>query len=472
MAITINGGASGSQVTINADKQTDAAYDLAGQVVKQLADISNTTLVSEIVSGSDPATESNKINVGTIDQAGDYTVSSAYKYVVVGDKTEVTSATDARINLTGVGKIGDTVNVVAGHKAGTTYKAGQESGTFINTASTAIFDGTGDKTGSWNIQTGSADDMIVLTNGNNTVNAGLGNNNIYLGKGNNAVYSYGHDTISGGEGGYQSVTLFGGNSTVDVGTSSLVIDSSSKNTISVGGESTVVGGQNSTVKFMGGQGNSFMGGVNDTISAIKGNLTVVHGSENNITVDNTLTFLNGTGNNTVTAGNATVFGATGLNMNINVTKSSQDGSLFVAGGGNETLNGSASTGALHVFANNQAGTQLEAIGGSGDDTLVGGAGDSKFTGGAGNNLFAFIKNDAQTHNVITDFKASVGNKIGLYNYGLDANSLQNALQSAVDQAGNTTLSFGATSITLEGVKASDLSVANFDISNSNGSASS
>lgn len=472
MAITINGGASGSQITINADNQTDNAYNLANQLVKHLTDISNTTVVSDVVSNSDPAAVANKVNVGTIDQAGDYTVSSAYKYVVVGDKSELASTTDHRVNLTGAGKASDSVSIVAGHKSGTTYNAGQESGSFINTANAAIFNGAGDKAGNWNIQTGSADDMIVLTNGNNTVNAGLGNNNIYLGQGNNAVYSYGQDTISGGEGGYQSVTLFGGNSTVDVGTSSLVIDSSSKNTISVGGESTVVGGQNSTVKFMGGQGNSFMGGVNDTISAVKGDLTVVHGSENNITVDNNLTFLNGTGNNTVTAGNATVFGASGLNMNINVTKSSQDGSLFVAGGGNETLNGSASTGALHVFANNQAGSQLEAIGGSGDDTLVGGAGDSKFTGGAGDNLFAFIKNDAQTHNVITDFKASVGNKIGLYNYGLDENSLQKALQSAVDQSGNTTLSFGATSITLEGVKASDLSVANFDFSNSNGSASS
>lgn len=472
MAITINGGASGSQVTINADNQTDNAYNLANQLVKHLTDISNTTVVSDVVSNSDPATVADKINVGTIDQAGDYTVSSAYKYVVVGDRAELNASTDPRINLTGKGNAGDSVSIVTGHKAGTTYNAGQESGSFINTANTAIFDGSGDKAGNWNIQTGSADDMIVLTNGNNTVNAGLGNNNIYLGKGNNTVYSYGHDTISGGEGGYQSVTLLGGNSTVDIGTASLVVDSSNNNTISVGGESTVVGGQNSTVKFMGGQGNSFMGGINDTISAIQGDLTVVRGSENNITADNNLTFLNGTGNNTVTAGNATIFGASGLNMNLNATHSSPDGSLFAAGGGNETLNGSASTGALHVFASNEAGSQLTATGGSGDDTLVGGAGDSKFTGGAGNNLFAFIKNDAQTHNVITDFKASVGNKIGLYNYGLDANSLQNALQSAVDQAGNTTLSFGATSITLEGVKASDLSVANFDISNSNGSASS
>lgn len=373
------------------------------------------------------------------------------------------------------------IDILAGSTELITYVAGKENGKFIGGSGPIKFEGNTVDGGNWNIVTGDADDTITAGNGQNTIDAGAGRNVITLSTGYNDIASEGADSISGP--GYNSITLMGGSSSnyhavINMGERTLVNDVSAYNTITVGGGSTVIGGTNSTVLFDSTKGasdandpaNSFIGGVNDTITANVDKLIVSRGYNNQITTSGQLTFLNGFGNTTITAANSTIFGADNLNLHVNtVDGGTSDPLLFVGSQGNETLDGSTYSKNMHVFANTVLGgtSSLIAQGGAGDDTLVGGTGNDTFTGSKGNNLFAFIKetgNGGKT--VITDFSASSGNKIGLYNYGLDADSLQAMLEKATEENGNTTLNISNHTIVLQGVSVNSLNANSFDIINS------
>ncbi len=178
-----------------------------------------------------------------------------------------------------------------------------------------------------------------------------------------------------------------------------------------------------------------------------------------------MTFLNGTGDSQINVGHATLFGGNNLNMNLNVNNADKE-TLYVASSGNETLDGSKSSVALHVFANNdtKGNGKLTATGGNGNDTLVGGSGVATFTGNKGNNLFGFIKGSSTGQTTITDFSDSAGNKIGLYNYGLNSDSMKKVLDAATYANGDTTLMVDTTKIVLQHVDVKSLNVAQFEYS--------
>lgn len=458
MAITIT-GANGEVISLD---------DATGRAITEASAL-QTNINSAIA--SDPASVEVYTNSGT------YEVSNANKYVVVANGDD---------SVTGAGAItinnGDAQNplyVLSGREAGTIYNANNVYNTntttniakFVNTAGNLTFNGAG-KVGSWALYTGDGDSTITTTDGNNQVNTGSGKNTIVLGTGNNSVYSEGQDTITGGGNGYQSVTLAGSKSEVTLGDNSLINDSSTgkDNTVSVGRNSTVFGGVSTTVTYNSGDQNVFQAGTSDTVNAAADSsaLRVIHGSDNTFNVEKTLSLFNGNGDTNITVNGQFIgFGASDSNYTLNA--GGNDSGFFVADKGNETLNASGSSANLLIYAYSVSGAQssFEVSGGSGNDTLAAGTGNSTFSGGAGDNLFLFNKANAENGNtVITDFANSSQNKIGLFDYGLDNDSLNQLLQSSQnDTNGNAVLNLDGHTITIQGISVSDLNTNQFVVEN-------
>jgi len=211
------------------------------------------------------------------------------------------------------------------------------------------------------------------------------------------------------------------------GTSSLFIDGGGS---SQGGASTVVAGAGALTVF-GGAG------------AYPNQGLIFGGS-------GALTFVANSGASTVVGGVAqeTLFGGSG--SYIYLTGGAPAASaMFVAGGGNETLNGSSALVGNQLFAGmNTAGlgSNDSLIGGTGNDTIVGGTGQATMTGGGGNDFFVFNQAAGGGTNTITDF--SNNDLLGVFGYGLTARAVVGA--SSVS-GGNTTISLpDHTKITLLG----------------------
>ncbi|CAI3947312.1 Ca2+-binding protein [Commensalibacter communis] len=353
---------------------------------------------------------------------------------------------------------------------------------------------------------------VTVGGGNNQFVTGNGSDNIHIGSGNATITAtMGMHTITGGSANsYIAATINGGSNAVDLtGNVNLVYGRGNDNSpLNVNGNATISGLQtdqtvsingksifnNVLIKNLDLNGNTTItGGVDTNISLLRGNYdskslltnsinTTVNALYGNIDVDgghsNQFNYING--NINLSSASATVNYFTGGTANIkgsgysNTTFKtfSKEDSIFTAGDGNETLNGSGSSGAFAVYANvdqktSEERTALTAIGGSGDDTLTAGSGDSVFTGGTGSNLFAFTKeNVAGGTTVITDFSASRDNQIALFDYGLNRNSLSKLLKSSQNNAhGDAVLNLENHSVTLQGVSVSDLNTNQFFIYN-------
>ncbi|MDI2090875.1 hypothetical protein [Commensalibacter oyaizuii] len=413
----------------------------------------------------DPSLVDGKIGYGLVTTTGSYHFGNGYEYIVTGGfnpdrNAPVTQFLNQPVTLSSGMSSGQNVKVLAGGTAQTTYIAGQESGQFVGgnqAGNNIVFRGNTVNGGDWVINTGRA------------------NSTIELGNGNNNVISEGHDTITAAVkngAGRDTVALFGNNSFVDVGAGSLVNDVSYGNTITVGGGSTVNGGTSGTVTFDGSYDSnvsSLNGGFATTVKAT-GDLNAAQIQDGQVDADKNFTLFNGGGDISATvAGNAIGFGSRGLNYTLNA-EGDQSG-FFTADAGNETLNASGSTAGLNIFANTIVGggnTTFNATGGSGNDTFTAGTGNSTFTGGEGNNAFLFADgtSDGGT-TVITDFaKDGSTNGIGLFNYGLNQQSLAELLRNSQNDAnGNAVLNIeGKHTIIIEGVSVSELTTDKFLVS--------
>ena len=88
-------------------------------------------------------------------------------------------------------------------------------------------------------------------------------------------------------------------------------------------------------------------------------------------------------------------------------------------------------------------------GGAGDDTLAGRGGDDLLTGGSGGDTFVFGATDG--HDTITDFSA--GDHISLDGFS------QHSGELSVSQAnGNTLITYGQTTITVQGANLTEQQV--------------
>lgn len=499
--ITVIGGTD-SAIAVTLDGTQ--AMNLANQFAQDLQDYYIQGKVNFTSVTADPNVVDDQLGYGVITQGGSYNAGNGYDYIVAGGYNytqspiyfgmdgetnyEVNPSTanilNEAVTINSVMNASQTVNVLAGNTNGFTYNAGEESGQLLagNANSNVAFQGNTLNGGSWTIAVGT---------GHNTINAGSGVNIIYSGnaqeaagsRGNsyidvtngitNQVTSEGQDTIvaSQDSDARNSVVLNGGSSqyaSVSLNSGVSVIDNSFYNSVTVGGGSTIQGGSAGNYNFDGSYNDyqsTFNSGYQSNITA-NNTVMVIHGDSNTVTGSQDVAVLNAIGNETANVtGTAAAFGADGLNMTLNATGNASG--LFVADVGNETLNASGSTAAIAIYANTVVGgnTNFVAIGGSNNDQLVAGTGNSTFTGGAGDNLFMFNKDSDQGGTtVITDFtRAGSNNKIGLYNYGIDTDSLQALLNSSSDDAnGDAVLKLENHTITIEGVHVSDLTVSQFD----------
>ncbi|MBS1051806.1 calcium-binding protein [Gluconobacter japonicus] len=451
MAITTVVGASGQILAVTVDGAQ--AQALANQYSSAISGVSGLTSY-DLVPGSNSSFSAG-VSQGVLTQSGSYSINGDVQYIAAGSYAAQDTLTGSvAIDLSK--NTASSVSLLTGAWDGVSVVAGNQSGSVVSSVGNNFFLGAG-KTGSWNIVTGSGNDTILGSNGNNTIDGGTGNNLIYLGSGTNVVRSEGQDTIDGSNG-TDTVTLLGGSSVVNLHANATVYDTTGSNSVTVGNNSFITGGSSSTY-FTTGASATVSGGLNDTISAA-GDLQQIRGTGNTISVDGSLSFLNGTGNTTITAGNATLFGASGLNVQFDGTSGY---SLFVGTGGDETISAASSHGVLEAFASNGGNTTI--IGGTGADTLVAGSGNATFTGGSGgSNLFALNGGLAGGDYTITDFGSAAGNLVALYRYGLQNNDgLQNVLSAATVAGGNTTIALNdGSKITFVGV--TDLKASDFTLS--------
>ncbi|GBQ85501.1 calcium-binding protein [Asaia krungthepensis] len=378
---------------------------------------------------------------------------------------------DEAVTINGAGlSSSDTLSILGGSTIGLTYEAGSApKGSFLGVSGDNFFNGN-NQSASWTIVTAAGNDTIMATNGTNDINAGAGNNVITLGQGINSVVSEGQDTITGEEGGVTELTLSGGNSLVSLGSNSHVSDNATIGSIiSLGNDSTVQAGQGSTIHFTGANG-TVMNASNDTVSAV-GDLTVLHGSDQTLSVGGALKFIAGTGNSVITADQSTLWGADGLSARLSIG----DNALWT---GNQT--GAQSN--EMIDASSSAGS-LEAWTGAGDQTIIGGQGADHFvfgteysgnsgatyatvTGGSGAaNSFGVLAGHTAGDITITDFSAVNGNKFFLYNYKpSDAEAaIKDLLATATVQGGNTSVMLDNNmKVTFTGV--TDLKASSFEIS--------
>ena len=437
-------GASGSIVPVTVNGA--AAFSLAqfyASTVNGLA-LSDQLAAKTLISGTAPSTvPSGKIGEGVILTAGSYSFPAGYSYVTNGATGPVTIDE---------GLVSSSTSVLAG-TGNTTLYGGAGGGLFIAGGGGNRFDGTG--TGNYVIALSDGNDSVYGNAGNDLVFGGTGTNEIFTGTGNDSVFSQGKDTIVLGSGS-NTVVLSGSSSTVYGGSGTALL-------VDVGSNNVFVGASGSTILFDGSSGSYYLsgnstviGGTSDTITA-SGNTTVFGGL-------NTSVFENGTGtlafiaqsDTTATIGGggayAAVFGASGSDITY-LTASGVNN--LMAGVGNETLDGSFSTGNIAIFGNSGDDSL---IGGSGADTLVAGSGNSTLTGGVGSsNMFMFSDGAAGGNVTISDFGSAAGNLVGLFGYG--ANEVSKALASATNVAGgsviklsdDTTVTF--TNLTAEQLKA-------------------
>ncbi|WP_029606191.1 beta strand repeat-containing protein [Kozakia baliensis] len=473
MAIVTVVGASGThvQVTVNGGQTQSLAQDYANNILS--ASSKGSFSSSSLTAGSNAAPASNASVVqGIITAGGNYTLTGNYTHAVIGAHAtdeQVQPLLSGAVTINGAGVTASSFNVLASDTAGVTLNVDSQSGAFVSTVGNNTFNAQG-KNGNWRVATGDGNDTIYGSNGSNTISGGAGQNHITLGNGTNLVLSQGQDTIDGvDDGSTDTVTLMGGTSQVSLQSNSVVVDTSSKNNISVGDNSSVFGGSASAITFTGNTG-LVNGAVGATISAANA-LQVVHGSDQDISVSGALQFISGTGNTSISAGTATVYGASGLHL----TLDSKGETLFTANQphttGDEYLDASSSHGTLSAWTG--AGNQT-IIGGTGADHFVfgtqfdGTTGDSNatVTGGSGaDNAFGVLKGHTGGDFTITDFGSAAGNIFFMYNYkpADQAKAIQDLLATATVKGGNTTLQLDNNAkVTFLGVN--DLKATNINIS--------
>ncbi|NVN04744.1 calcium-binding protein [Asaia spathodeae] len=450
MSIVTIVGSSGTaiHVTVGGGKAQDLAEVYARQMVDALArDKLTTVLLSPGV--STPHDADGSLYSGFVTTGGSYAPTGTYDFIGVGalnDATNSTASLNERVTVNGSGiNATGVLSVLGGTTAGLTFEAGVGDGSFLAVTGDNYFNG-GTQSANWTIVTAGGNDTILATNGTNYIDAGTGNNLILLQQGTNNVVSEGRDTITGGTAGNASITIQGGNTVVSLGGTAFISDDATIGSlITVGDNSTVQSGQGSTVVFSGANG-TLSGAQNDTVSAL-GNLSVVHGSNQTISVSGSLQFIAGTGSTNISAAQSTLWGANDLSATVSAGNTALWTGNQLGSSSNQLIDASSSKGTLEAWTG--AGDQI-VIGGQGSDHFVFGteydgnldATHVTVSGGSGSaNTFGVLAGHTAGDITITDFAAASGNKFFMYNYKPeDAEAaVENLLATATIQGGNTSI---------------------------------
>jgi Ca2+-binding RTX toxin-like protein len=275
--------------------------------------------------------------------------------------------------VTGVGNL----DTPTGAGLGTVYVTDQSTATdqlvLDGTGTNMLFSATG---GGGTILTGSGNDTISVASGWLVRTEGSGDK----------IFASGTDTIVAGG---ANTIVASGNDTVFGGT----------------GGANVYGGSNGALTYVAGSGN-------DTVTPGAGNLTAFDGA-GGTTYDITIglaTIVAGAGTSLATD-SATINGGSGETTYFGNDYSSltftgdTNNNLFVAGTGQETINGSGSTGSNVFFAG--AGNDSITGGKDGANILWAGNGNDTLTGGGpGYNLFGFVQEAGNNSDTITDWNST------------------------------------------------------------------
>jgi hypothetical protein len=360
------------------------------------------------------------------------------------------------------GSVADLINLTA--DSGNILVVSDAAGGGEPAGSDTLYAGSGSTTidnmsvGGGERDVGGSGNLLVNDAGSaDTISAGLGNATVNM-AGTNAVMFGGLGTLdinaAGGAGATVAFGLgggtfissaassdalvFGGNGAVSVNASSTTND-----TI-VGGDGalTVSAGSATGLLVFGpvsGTGMDFIGGSNSaTVVGQSGHDTITGGTGPLVAIAGPNETLSAAGGSAGT----TLFG--GANGDLTYTGSS--GTLeFIAGSGNETLNGTGSStnntfwGGLDSTAGNSLG------GGTGNDGMIAGLGADTFTGGGGNNEYLFFNSIMSVlgangpHDVITDFLTG-SNGVDLYGLSVSG-SASSSGNTTVTLSDNTTIEF-------------------------------
>jgi Ca2+-binding RTX toxin-like protein len=275
-------------------------------------------------------------------------------------------------------------------------------------------------------------DTLNGLGGNDYLNGGNGNDTLNGGDGNDILLGgAGADKMNGGAGNHDLVSYAGASSGVGVH-----LDTGTGN----GGDAN--GDTYSNVEDITGSSyNDFLEGT----SAIGGN--VIHGGNGNDSIQ---------GN----GGYDTLYGDNGDDSITAFGTWNTGGATMYGGAGNDRLTGGEGDDYMY--------------GGSGNDTLEGRAGVNTLEGGSGHDTFEFQKNldqagPAENYNVITDFDKSE-DTLSLYDV-FQGNGNNTAIFVGSDASGDVQLTFGDTTVVLEGVQnagwnsVQQLTNAGFDVTN-------
>jgi len=292
----------------------------------------------------------------------------------------------------------------------------------------------------------------------------------------------GADTYLSLAGGAQSVLLRGVNASALTtghfeGVSSISVNNATSAAASAGADTLAGSAAGDAIDGLGGNDFIYGNAGADTLSGGAGNDTLIGGDGND-------TLIGGDGLDRMDGGTGTDtadFSAETVGYRIDMTtgealrsgSSSQKEYVFFIerlnlGSGNDTVTGSSVAETVSAGAGNDSisggGGNDSLIGGAGNDTLSGddgndtlsgGAGSNKLTGGAGIDRFAIGTDTVAASDTIVDFDAAGGEVIDLTALGT---GLSLAL---VRGTSSTSFTVGNHTVTLSGVDASTLTLANF-----------
>jgi Ca2+-binding RTX toxin-like protein len=294
-------------------------------------------------------------------------------------------------------------------------------------------------------------DTVVGGDGNDTINTGAGNTTVNAGTGYDIIYL--NDT---GTGAYNDQVYLdtGHDLVIAQGTGDLVVATTESETIQGGGAE--VAGDNLTVVLApnsDGTANGY-----DLVNGGNAYLTVGDSSSDNTINGGAggLTFIGGAGISAdvnVGAGFAFIFGNSGDNITLSSETGATGGALFVAGAGNETLNGAGTTSNITLYGASQADSASAndvLTAGSGTDLLVAGSGLETLTGGSGASTFLIDAYGSENANLtIGDFAGNDSVAFGHYS----AADVAAALAGGTEVNGNFVITFSesSTTVTFTGV---------------------
>jgi hypothetical protein len=371
-----------------------------------------------------PADGSDSYTVG----AGAYAVDSlgsAVSVQLTGNDSILVAAINAAATVTGLGASNEVIFVTgdneflgASDSGGDTIVAGSGQDTIYTSliGSTSVFSGTGE--GTFYLQ--------------DTSTAGGYNDTAYLQDGTNTVFANGYSDLVYAT--TEGQTINGDASSLGTGSLlGIVITPNSDGTMN--GNDLVNGSNTGTV----------------AVFDFSSNNTIIGGS-------GALEFIGGTSvgaSLSIGTGITYAFGADGDSISMTTQTGDTSGyGYFVAGAGNETLNGAAATSNLYLFGGSDTAGGDSLVGGGGLNLLTAGAGSETLQGGSGTNLFNIDQTGSAGANILlTDF-ASDGSVTGtLILDGFttaDVNSLYS--DTSTDSAGNLVATIGnSTTITFTGI---------------------